>query len=59
MAAQSWLQVCDVSSLTSIAAFADDFKQTGAGLHVLINNAGAMVRKASSNVAGLQPISHL
>eukprot|EP00877_Chromochloris_zofingiensis_P002376 jgi/Chrzof1/12139/Cz06g22190.t1 len=46
------LKVCDVSSLTSIAAFADDFKQTGAGLHVLINNAGAMFEERQRSSEG-------
>ncbi len=42
---RSW-QVCDVSSLSSIKALVDDLQAAhqATGVHVLVNNAGVMVR---------------
>jgi NAD(P)-dependent dehydrogenase (short-subunit alcohol dehydrogenase family) len=37
-------QVVDVSSLSSIATFTRDFVATGQPLHLLVNNAGVLVR---------------
>ena len=36
-------QVCDVSSLQDVRALAEEWKQSGRPLHVLVNNAGVMV----------------
>jgi NAD(P)-dependent dehydrogenase (short-subunit alcohol dehydrogenase family) len=36
-------QVCDVSSLQAIKGLAEELKQSGEPLHVLVNNAGVMV----------------
>jgi len=37
------LRLCDLSSLSSIFAFAKDFEASGKPLHLLVNNAGLMV----------------
>lgn len=37
-------QVCDVSSLESVAAFAADWLASSRPLHLLVNNAGVLVR---------------
>lgn len=37
------LQVCDVSSLSSVAAFASDWLSSQRPLHLLVNNAGVLV----------------
>lgn len=41
------LEVCDVSSLASIAAFADAWLAAQRPLHILVNNAGVLVSGAS------------
>lgn len=38
------LSVCDISSLESVRSFAAEHERSGKPLHVLINNAGILVR---------------
>jgi len=48
------LMVADLSSLTSIRNLADKFKERYANLHILIQNAGTMVKNRSVTTDGLE-----
>jgi NAD(P)-dependent dehydrogenase (short-subunit alcohol dehydrogenase family) len=44
-----WLQVCDVSSLASVASFAADWLASSRPCHLLVNNAGVLVSTITCN----------
>jgi NAD(P)-dependent dehydrogenase (short-subunit alcohol dehydrogenase family) len=44
------LQVCDVSSLASVASFAADWLASSRPCHLLVNNAGVLVSPAPWNL---------
>jgi NAD(P)-dependent dehydrogenase (short-subunit alcohol dehydrogenase family) len=48
------LFICDLSSFKQIRKFVDDFKQKYQNLHVLINNAGIMLKKRYLSVDGFE-----
>lgn len=45
------LQVCDVSSLSSIDALVHDWEASGRALHVLVNNAGVLINENTQKSA--------
>jgi NAD(P)-dependent dehydrogenase (short-subunit alcohol dehydrogenase family) len=51
---QLHLHVCDVSSLASVRAFADDFEASRPELHVLVNNAGVMPAERTHTEEGFE-----
>jgi len=48
------LELLDLSSLASVEAFADRFKQNHTGLHILVNNAGIMAAPAALTEEGFE-----
>lgn len=47
-------QVCDVSSLASVSAFAKEWCAAARPLHLLVNNAGVLVRGSAPHLAASQ-----
>lgn len=48
------LQICDLASLASIKALAEDYLASGHPLHVLVNNAGLMMHEATPTGDGYE-----
>lgn len=51
---ETHLHICDLSDLDSVRAFAAEFIASGAGLDVLVNNAGVMPPSAPERKAGFE-----
>jgi hypothetical protein len=47
-------QVCDVSSMAAVRAFAAAYVTSGQPLHILVNNAGAMVHTRQHTAEGVE-----
>ncbi|KAI0560223.1 dehydrogenase/reductase SDR family member 12 isoform X1 [Gracilaria domingensis] len=46
------VHVCDISSLTDVKKFSDEWKQSGTPLHALVNNAGVLLSEPRTSEDG-------